>query len=874
MQANAIRRAFIDFFAERDHTVRPSASLIPTDPTLLLTNAGMVPFKPYFLGEEERPWPRAASIQKCVRTVDIDIIGTTARHLTMFEMLGNFSFGDYFKDRAIRYAYDLVTGPLGLDPELLWYTIHETDDEAEEIWIDGIGVPPDRVQRGGEDNFWQMGVPGPCGPASEIFIDRGPAYGDEGGPIGGGGEDRYVELWNLVFMQYIQDEPYHVIGDLPAKSIDTGTGLERLAMVLQGVDTLFEVDCVRDVLHAASDYLRLPYGESERVDVALRILADHARAATFLIADRVMPGNEGRGYVVRRLIRRAVRHAWQLGSRQLIMPRLARVTAEVMSEAYPEVSENLDFILHVFEREESQFRKTLATGIHMLDEALEGAEEGVIVSGSLAFRLHDTYGFPIHLTQEIVTEQGRELDIEGFEAEMATQRARAKAAWKGGVEAVRLESYKRVLDAIGPTEFLGYGQEGSPARVLAMLRGGEPVDRAEAGQTVEIFLDRTPFYAEAGGQVGDIGIIESRSGRVEVADTQVPIGGLHGHRGRVKQGFVQTGQHVDARIDGPRRDRIRKSHTGTHVLHWALREVIGDHANQAGSLVEDGRLRFDFSHFTAVSVEELTDVEALVNRTVVDNHRVGSLETSKDEAEAMGALAFFGDKYGERVRVVSVGDFSVELCGGTHVGTSAEIGPLLVTSESSIGSNVRRVEALTGMAAYEHARQVRDGLGDVGRFLGVPMSDVPARVRRLAERTEELQAELGRLAQRARSDLATELAGGAERSGDVSWLVAELDDHPPAALRDVGVQVRERLGSGVVVLGSKVDGKGALLGIVTRDLIERGVSAADLVLVGARILGGGGSRDPELSQAGGPRGAKVGDALDAIRETVSRHLAG
>ena len=872
MQANAIRRAFIDFFAERDHTVRPSASLIPTDPTLLVTNAGMVPFKPYFLGEESPPWPRAASIQKCVRTVDIDIIGTTARHLTMFEMLGNFSFGDYFKETAIRYAYDLVTGPLGLDADLLWYTVHETDDEAEEIWKDGIGVSPDRVQRGGKDNFWQMGVPGPCGPASEIFIDRGPAYGHEGGPIGGG-EDRYVELWNLVFMQNVQDEPYHVIGDLPAQSIDTGTGLERLAMVLQGVDTLFEVDCVQDVLYAASGLLRLPYGEAERVDVALRLLADHARAATFLIGDRMMPGNEGRGYVVRRLIRRAVRHAWQLGSGDLIMPRLAEVTAEVMAEAYPELVANLDFILHVFEREESQFRRTLATGIRMLDEALEGTDQGAVVAGSLAFRLHDTYGFPIHLTREIVAEQRRTLDIEGFEAEMDAQRARAKAAWKGGEEAVRVESYKRVLDAIGPTEFLGYHDDGAPARVLAMLRQGERVDRAEAGQAVEIFLDRSPFYAEAGGQVGDLGVIESSSGRVEVGDTQAAIVGLHGHRGRVVRGFVQTGQEVDARIDGPRRDRIRKSHTGTHLLHWALREVIGDHANQAGSLVEDGRLRFDFNHFTAVSAEELSEVEGLINRTVVDNHRVGSLETTRDAAETMGALAFFGDKYGERVRVVSVGDFSVELCGGTHVGTSAEIGPLLVTSESSIGSNLRRVEALTGMAAYNHAKQVRDGLVDVGRFLGVSLAEVPARVRRLAEKADELQAELGRRTQKARSDLAAELAGAARRSGDIPWLVAELDDHPPGALREVGVQVRDRLGSGVVVLGSKVDGKGALLGVVSRDLVGRGVSASDLVMTGAKVLGGGGSRDPELSQAGGPKGAKVGEALDAIREAVARRLA-
>ena len=872
MRANAIRRAFTDFFAERNHVVRPSASLIPTDPTLLVTNAGMVPFKPYFLGEEEPPWPRAVSIQKCVRTVDIDIIGTTARHLTMFEMLGNFSFGDYFKEQAIRHAFDFVTGPLGLDPELLWYTVYETDDEAEEIWIDSIGVPPDRVQRGGKDNFWQMGIPGPCGPCSEIFIDRGPAYGHDGGPIGGG-EDRFVELWNLVFMQNIQDEPYHVIGDIPAKGIDTGTGLERLAMILQGVDTLFEVDCVHDVLRAASDALGRTYGENEQVDVTLRLLADHARASTFLIGDRALPGNEGRGYVVRRLIRRAVRHAWQLGSESLIMPRLAVVTADIMEDAYPEIKANLDFILHVFEREESQFRRTLATGTQMLDEALEGSGPGDVVSGELAFRLHDTYGFPIDLTREIVEEQQRDVDLDGFEAEMAAQRARAKAAWKGGAEAVRVESYKRILDAIGPTEFLGYVKDDSPALVLAVLREGELVERAEAGHEVEVFLDRSPFYAEAGGQVGDVGLIESATGRIEVGDTQAALTGLHGHRGKVTRGFVQTGHEVEARIDSPRRDRVRRSHTGTHILHWALREVIGDHANQAGSLVEDGRLRFDFSHYAAVSTEELGEVEQLVNHRVVDNHHVGLLETSKDEAEAMGALAFFGDKYGERVRVVSVGDFSVEFCGGTHVGSSAEVGPLLVTSESSIGSNLRRVEALTGMAAYAHARAARERLTDVGRFLGLSMAEVPAGVRRLAERADALQSELEQRRQQEMAEVASDLAGAARHIGDTSWLVAELEDHAPVALRQVGMQVRDRLGSGVVVLGSRTGGKGALVGLATRDLVDRGVSAADLVLVGARLLGGGGSRDPELSQAGGPKGDKVGQALDAIREAVARRLS-
>ena len=761
MHTNDIRRAFLDFFAERDHVVRPSASLIPTDPTLLLTNAGMVPFKPYFLGEEPAPWPRAVSIQKCARTVDIDIIGTTARHLTLFEMLGNFSFGDYFKDVAIRHAYDFITGPLGIDPELLWYTVYDTDDEAREIWIDGMGIPADRVQSGGNENFWQMGVPGPCGPSSEIFVDRGSKYGDDGGPTHGG-EDRFVELWNLVFMENIQDEPFHVIGDLPAKNIDTGAGLERLAMVLQDVDTLFEVDSVWDVLESAAATLGITYGDSDVGDVSLRLVADHARAATLLIGDRVMPGNEGRGYIVRRLIRRAVRHAWQMGSESLIMPQLASVTSEVMAEAYPEIRTNLDFILQVLEREEDQFRRTLATGTEMLDTALGEVPDGAQLSGSVAFKLHDTYGFPIHLTEEIVAERGRTVDVDSFNNEMETQRARAKAAWKGGEAAAQFETYKQVLDTVGPTDFVGYRSDEAFARVLAILRDGEQVDRAEQGESIEVFLDVSPFYAESGGQVGDIGTLESESGAVAVTDTQAPVAELRGHRGTVTRGFVRVGQQVDGRIDSPRRSRIRKSHTGTHVLHWALREVIGDHANQAGSLVEDGRLRFDFNHFAAVTPEELSEIETVVNRRIVANSSVATVETTKDEAEEMGALAFFGDKYGEHVRVVRVGDFSVEFCGGTHVDAAGEIGPLLLTSESSIGSNLRRVEALTGMTAYEYAAAARDKLTDVGRFLQVSADDVPGRVRALADKADELQSALHATEQQSR-------AAAARRACRICW---------------------------------------------------------------------------------------------------------
>ena len=867
-----IRGAFVDFFTERGHALRPSASLIPTDPTLLLTGAGMVPFKPYFLGEEPAPWPRAVSIQKCVRTVDIDIIGTTTRHLTMFEMLGNFSFGDYFKERAIRFSYDFITGPLGVDPDRLWFTVYETDDEAAEIWLDGIGVPPARLQRGGKDNFWQMGVAGPCGPASEIFIDRGPGYGPEGGPIGGG-EERYVELWNLVFMQNIQDEPYHVVGDLPAKSIDTGTGLERLAMVLQDKKDVFGVDAVWAVLRRAGEALGVSYGEAEETDVMLRMVADHARASAFLIGDRVTPANEGRGYIVRRLIRRAVRAAWRMGGEGMIMPALAETTAGVMASAYPELNANLDFILEVVEREEGRFRRTLSAGAGRLEEALSRVPEGGLLDGAEAFRLHDTYGFPIHLTEEMAAERGRGVDADGFAAEMSRQRARAKSAWKGGAAAVRAETYLRVLDEIGPTGFVGYERDSAGAKVLAIMADGEPVTEAPPGREVEVFLDRSPFYAEAGGQVGDRGWLEGEGVSFAVSDTQAAVPALHGHRGRAVAGGLAVGQEVEARIDAPRRDRIRKAHTGTHLLHWALRETLGEHVHQAGSLVEDGRLRFDFNHFAPLSPEEMGELEEEANRRIVDNHRVSTLECDKDRAEEMGALAFFGDKYGERVRVVTVGDFSVELCGGTHVGSCGEVGPLLIVSESSIGSNLRRVEALTGMSAYRYLREVRDGLADIGRTLGAGPSEAPARVRALAERAEEMASRLAEQAQSGRSQRAAELAGRARRTNGIPWVVAGLEDQHPDALREVGAGVRDRLGSGVTALGARNGGKGGLVALVSKDLVEAGVSAAELAAPGARVLGGGGSRDPELSQAGGPHGEKLAEALEAIREEVVRRLS-
>ena len=870
MRSQEIRRAFIDFFAERDHHPRPSASLIPVDPTLLTTSAGMVPFKPYFLGEEEPPWPRAVSVQKCVRTVDIDIIGTTQRHLSFFEMLGNFSFGDYFKEKAIPWGYELVTEVLGLDPDRLWFTVYETDDEAAQIWIDDVGVPADRVQRGGKDNFWQMGVPGPCGPSSEIFYDKGGEFGEPGGPIGGA-EDRYVEIWNLVFMQHIQDEPYHVVGDLPAKNIDTGMGLDRIAAVLQDVPSVFDIDTTREVLRTAERYTRLEYGASDRSDVSLRILADHGRTVTFLIGDGVIPSNDGRGYVLRRVLRRAVRHGWQYGGEGLIAPRLAETTIELMGDAYPELVEKRDFILDVITREEEKFRRTLESGHQLLDTELEESET---LSGSAAFKLHDTYGFPIDLTKEIAAERGVEVDVSGFDVEMDAQRARARAAWKGSDAAETAEVYRGLIEHHGLTDFVGYDYETADGVILSMVREGETVSRAEMGETIEIFLDKTPFYAESGGQVGDTGVIQTDTGEAVVIDTQHVIQGLHGHRAKVTRGELAAGQPVSSAIDSPRREGIRKSHTGTHVLHWAIRDVLGDHANQAGSLVGDGRLRFDFSHFSQVAPPELGAIEVEINQRLVDNSRVTTTITSKEEAEEMGALAFFGDKYGDVVRVVKIGTFSTEFCGGTHTHTAGQVGPLAITSESSIGSNLRRVEALTGMAAYDHLVSVRDALRRTGELLRTPPDEVPRRVEQLLEKVGGLEEQLEAIASQRMGAIAEEHSANPEKVGDTALVVADVGNVSGNELRQIALGVRDRIqGSSLVILGSSDGGKGSLVAVASKDLVKRGISAGELLSGPARRLGGGGSRDPELAQAGGPSGGELATALETAREDSGRALA-
>jgi alanyl-tRNA synthetase len=865
-----IRRAFLEFFREHDHTVVPSASLIPVDPTLLLVNAGMVPFKPYFLGEDPAPYKRAVTSQKVVRTIDIDIVGTTSRHATFFEMLGNFSFGDYFKEKAIPLAYEFVTGRLGLDPEVLWYTIFEDDDEAAEIWIDGVGVPADRVQRGGvaDGTFWQMGVPGPCGPSSEIFVDRGPAFGPGGGPIGTGeiGEHRFIEIWNLVFMQNIQDEPYHVIGDLPSKNIDTGMGLERVAMLLQGVESIFDTDLVRPVLATGERLTGARYGKDERTDGALRILADHGRAITFLISDGVVPSNEGRGYVLRRLIRRMVRHAWSLGAREVVSPSLIDTTVEVMGDGYPAIVAGRDGIVEMAEREERKFRKTLDAGYQLIDDHLDRMDEGSALEGKVAFKLHDTYGFPIELTEEITAERGVAVDRDGFDAEMAAQRDRARSARKAAVKDDAEPVYRSVYDVSGPTEFIGYESTRGVGRILSILREGEPVEAAAQGEHVEVFLDRSPFYAEAGGQVGDTGRIITETGSMRVDDTQFAVQGLNGHRVEVDGGIIRVGQDATAEVDDARRERIRKSHTGTHLLHWALRSVLGSHVQQAGSLVTDGRLRFDFSHYAAVEHDALAEVEQVANERVIENAAVQCFEVGRQEAEEMGALAFFGDKYGDRVRVVQAGAYSRELCGGTHVPSTGQVGPLVVVGESSIGSNLRRIEAYTGSTAYGYISEMRQRLEDTASALRSRPDQVVQAAVSLAERSAGQEARIEAFEHQARSGLATGLLDGAEEVGGARLVVAATPGLSPDELRALAIQVRDLLGSGIAVLGAAREGKGGLIGVVTADLVAEGISAGELISGPARIMGGGGSRDPELSQAGGPQGDKMPEALEAAGE--------
>ena len=855
MTADELRRAFLAFFAERGHTVVPSASLIPHDPDLLFTVAGMVPFKPYFLGEEAAPWPSATTVQKCVRVdgkdSDLEEVGRDGTHLSFFEMLGNFSFGDYFKADAIPMAWDMLTNLFGIDPELLWVTVHTDDDEAEQLWVEGVGVSPDRVQRMA-DNWWGPpgGPPGPCGPNSEIFVDLGAPYGEDGGPAHGG-EERFVEIWNLVFMQYNRDRD-GVDHDLPRKNIDTGSGLERVLAVLQGADSVWGIDVMVPLLETAQSVTGRRLGESDERDVSLRILAEHARTMSFLVSDGAFPTNEGRGYVVRRVIRRAVRHAYLLDVDHLVTPSLVDTTVEVMGEAYPSLVKSHDYVRDVIAREEERFRQTLKSGTATLDAELDALARGEVLSGRVAFTLHDTHGFPLELTREIAAERGIEVDEAGFTEAMSEQRQRAKDARKREGADADLPLFQETVDEFGPTEFVGREEFDVEARVLAVT---DPDDEGR----VSIVLDRSPFYAESGGQVGDTGTITSETGRAEVLDTTYALPGLHRHLARVVEGSIEAGEIVRAAIDVERRDAIRRNHTATHLLHWALRQVLGDHVKQQGSLVAPDRLRFDFSHYEAVSPEELAAVEDLANREILANQPVRHYETTKDFAEQLGAIAFFGDKYGDIVRVLEAGPHSTELCGGTHVRATGDIGPLKIVSESSIGSNQRRIEAITGFAPIERLRRDEARLGEVADLLGVAEDDVVDAVGRRVAENKELRDEIRELRRQGARVRAAELAASATDG----VVVERVDDLARDDLRELAVAVRDQSGIHAVVLGGAADGGG--VAIVSAVKAGSGLHASELIAEAARTVKGGTGKSAELAMAGGKDPSRLDEALDQVR---------
>ncbi len=867
--ADQLRSSFTDFFSSRGHTVVPSASLIPHDPTVLFNVAGMVPFKPYFVGDEVPPYNRAVSSQKCARAGgkhnDLDDVGRTKRHLVFFEMMGNFSFGDYFKTQAIPWSWELVTEVFGFDGDRLWITVHDSDDEAEAIWHEQVGVPMDRIQRlGDKDNFWQMADTGPCGPCSEIHIDRGAAFGPDGGPLNDPHGDRFMEFWNLVFMQYNQ-APDGSRTLLPKPSIDTGAGLERILCLLQGVDSVWETDLMQPLIDQACSLTGRSYTPGDYDDptsFSMRVLAEHARSSTMLVSDGVFPSNENRGYVLRRIIRRAVRHAYSLGTDKLVMPSLVETAIDVMGAAYPDVAKNRDFIVGVLTREEERFRQTLKTGLTILEDELasHAAAAGGTLPGATAFLLHDTYGFPLELTQEISAERGVEVDGEGFAAEMNAQRTRAKAGRKGATtDDDRLDTYREVVDQFGITEFVGYTVDTVEARVLHVAPAA---DGDDGDGLLEIFLDRSPFYAESGGQVGDTGVIVTDGGEALVLDTTFALPGLRRHVARLSSGEVVVGSTATATIDVARRTAIRRNHTGTHVLHHALRTVLGEHVKQAGSLVSPDRLRFDFSHYEAVTPDEIARIETIANHETLANAPVRAYETTKDDATELGAIAFFGDKYGDIVRVLEAGS-SVELCGGTHVRATGDIGTIKIVSESSIGSNLRRIEAVTGQNAVRLLQRDEALINDVARLVGSSSDDLLAGVQRRLDEVRSLTDELKLLRAKLAMGRAAELATG----GIDGRVITRVDGLSPTDLRDLAVAVRQQSGVSIVVLAGVSDTGGvSLVAAVTPD---SGRVAGDLIKDAAKAVGGGGGGKGDIATAGGKNPDGLDEAL-RLAEVAAR----
>jgi alanyl-tRNA synthetase len=886
METAEIRRRWLRFFSSRGHTVVPSAPLLYDDPTLLFVNAGMVPFKPYFLGQEAPPYQRATSVQKCVRTLDIDEVGKTTRHATFFQMNGNFSFGDYFKEGAIELAWELVTRPVadggyGFDESLLWVTVYHDDDEAIALWKKVAGVPDERiVRRGMKDNFWSMGVPGPCGPCSEIYIDRGPEFGPDGGPEVD--EDRFLEFWNLVFMQYErgpgpEKEGYPILGDLPSKNIDTGMGLERVAFLLQGVNNLYEIDDVYPVIARVEELTGHRYGASPEADVRMRVIADHVRSGMMLIGDGVTPTNEGRGYVLRRLLRRVIRGARLLGQDDPVLVDLMRVSKERMRLSYPEIEAEFGRISQVAAAEEEAFGRTLAAGTTILDVAVREAQRagGRRLAGSKAFQLHDTYGFPIDLTLEMAAEQGVTVDEDEFTRLMSEQRERARAdARAKKIGHHDTSGYRSVADTLArPVEFTGYDEVITPGRVAGLLVDGEPVPTVSAGTDVEVVLDRTPFYAEGGGQLADQGRIELDGAVLEVHDVQSPISGLIVHRARVISGEIRLGSDAQGLVDIERRKAISRSHTATHMVHRAIRETLGETATQAGSENAPGRFRFDFNSASAPPSGLLRDVEARVNALLAEDLEVHAEVMSQEQARTIGAMALFGEKYGDRVRVISIGDWARELCGGTHARRSGQLGMIQLLTEGSIGTGVRRVEALVGVDAYAYAAREHILVHQLTETLKVRPEELPGRVEGLVTQLREVQRELERL--RADQVLAAAADLAKEAAEVFGVVVVTLDAGTASAdvLRALALDVRGRIPADrpAVVAVAGVSGARPVLVVVTNDEARRwGVRAGELARDASTVLGGGGGGKDDVAQGGGTDPAKVPDALRAVEHSVGR----
>ena len=857
----------------------PGASLVPNDPTLLLTNAGMVQFKPYFLREEEPPYSRATSVQKCLRTTDIDEVGHTARHNTFFEMLGNFSFGDYYKEEAIPWAWELVTGVLAIDPDTLWISVFEQDDEAESIWKDAPGVSPERIIRIGEEgNFWDMGATGPCGPCSEILYDRGEKYACGPGCGPGCECDRFLELWNLVFMQYNRGADGSLT-PLPKKNIDTGMGLERVAAIKQGVDTIFATDLLAPIVDSITALSGVRLGDSEGADVSIKVVADHARAAAFLISDGVVPANEGRGYILRRLLRRAVRHGGLLGISGIFIDGLSEVVVDTLGGVYPELKEHHRLITGVITAEEERFRQTLEQGLELLRGVIAEKRSGGsdTIDGSTVFYLHDTLGFPLEVTREIAGDEGMKVDEGGFEALMEEQRGRGRLSRQVDVYQENRDEFLDLCRESGITEFEGYNRLSRKSYIVALTVEEKFVERAEGEKIVEVVLDKTPFYAEMGGQVGDTGEIKGDSGFVEVEDTYYGAPGLIVHRGNL-QGTLKVGDEVKASVNAERRLSIARHHSATHLLHWALRDVLGTHAKQAGSLVTPYELRFDFTHFKQVTAEELWDIESLVNSKVLEDLRVSAFETTQQEARERGAIALFGEKYGEKVRIVQIGRLSQELCGGTHVKRTGQIGPIRIVSESGIGAGLRRIEATSGLETLRHWRNLELLLGEAADLLKVKNEEVPRRAGELSSRLKELERD----AQAKKSkdalatareviDVARSASSGLPRVvavGETEVLLARIDGEGEKALRNLADIMMNEAEAGVVAVAGESAGKAKLVVKVDKKLAGKGLDARELAGAGGSVLGGGAGGRKDMAVAGGGRTEGLSESLEEVEKAI------